>query len=110
MAVDPCTGAADVAFAHAQWEGTEEPPAPLVRAAARRTARLARLETERMRARQAALHGGEAVATAATTAAAAAPAPVRLQHPRARARDRMTSRGERWAQPIARPADDGRAA
>jgi hypothetical protein len=105
MAVDPCTGAADVAFAHAQWEGTEEPPAPLVRAASRRTARLARLETERMRARQAALHGGDSAATAA-----AAPAPVRLQHPRARARDRMTSRGERWAQPIARPADDGRAA
>jgi hypothetical protein len=110
MAVDPCTGAADVAFARTQWEGTEEAPAPLVRAVARRTARLARLETERMRARQAALHGGGAAATAAVTTAAAAPPPARLQHPRARARDRMTSRGERWAQPIARPADDGRAA
>ena len=55
MAVDPCTGAADVAFARTQWEGTEEAPAPLARAAARRTARLARLETERMRVRQAAL-------------------------------------------------------
>lgn len=103
VAVDPCAGASDMAFAQTQWEGTEHAPAPLVRAVARRTARLARLETERMRARQAALHGGEAGADAAV-------APVRMQHPRARARDRMTSRGERWARPIARPADDGRAA
>ena len=98
VALDPCVGAGDVAFARAQWEGIESAPAPVARLVARRTARLARLETERMQARQAALHGTEAEA------------PARLQHPRARARDRMTSRGERWARPIARPADDGRAA
>jgi len=98
IALDPCVGASDTAFARTQWEGTDAAPALVARLAARRTARLARLETARMHARQAALHGAEAEV------------PARLQHPRARARDRMTSRGERWARPIARPADDGRAA
>ena len=90
-----------------EWEGTDRMPAPEAAAAARRDRRVAELLAERAqraeRRRRADEHeaapGGQGLVPA--DAHAPTPLPVAAStHPRGRARDRMTSRGERWAREL----------
>lgn len=98
-----------------EWEGAAVPPAPVASAERRRAERAERLRAERTTARllrrradELALDAEHAVDEADGTRSgtcAGAALPLETRHARGRARDRMTSRGERWAHEVAADAD-----
>lgn len=87
-----------------EWEGTAVPPAPVAAAERRRAERSERLRGERAAARLLRRRADELAAdaeqAAGTAPEAGAPLPLETRHARGRARDRMTSRGERWAHEV----------
>lgn len=117
-----------------EWEGVAVPPVPVAKAAARRAERSDCLRgeraAERLRRRRAdalvvdaTLAGGVAGTGDAADAAGVAGADTAAvhsmdgtvhetasRHPRGRARDRMTSRGERWVRMVEQGVEPGAAA
>jgi protein ImuA len=110
-----------------EWEGAAAPPAPVAAAERRRSERSERLRGERAAARLArrradelaldaehAAGGADGTRTgigtgigtgSGTGSGAGAALPLETRHARGRARDRMTSRGERWAHEVAGNVD-----
>lgn len=95
-----------------EWEGAVVPPTPVATAERRRAERAERLRAERTttrllrrRADELALEAEQAAGGAdGPDAGAGAPLPLETRHARGRARDRMTSRGERWAHEVDAPS------
>lgn len=107
-AVDPSCMPVDRAVASWQWQGVSEPPAAVRRAAQRRSRRVAEaadLATRRAADATAAWPGAHAAGAVGASVSPSLPA-----RRAGRGRDRMTSRGERWAGHVRDGVDNGRAA
>jgi hypothetical protein len=107
-AVDPSCMPVDRAVASWQWEGVAEPPAAVQRTVQRRARRVA----EAMHRTVDRSGGASAVRprAAAPDAVGATASPSLLSRRLGRGRDRMTSRGERWAMHVRDDLDSDRAA
>jgi len=106
-----------------EWEGAAAPPAPVAAAERRRAERSERLRGERAAARLARRRADELALDAehaaggaggtptgigagiGSSSGAGAALPLETRHARGHARDRMTSRGERWAHEVAGDVD-----